>query len=375
MDSPALHLRRRSLDDIAGEDRASPEARVHHASSLAPARIGLPALPIGAHFLERWPIRQEPLGVDWRAAHYDSLAPAVFTLRDALVHSSAGIVGVGGDAVEETLAHTLPERQGFRWSPAGVALDDLATDTLDGGYITVLAGAPRNYFHAVVEGVLRLSAVPPHVLQGARGVLYPADGICQEAMLRLMGLRDTLALVPVAPRQRMAVETLIFPVSVGGGAAYHPCVVPLLDRMSSHVRGQGAGLPRRVFLARGHLAFRPLLEEEAVAEALRPFGFVAVRAETMAVDDQIRLFRDAEAVVAPHGAGLTNLGFCHPGCVVLELQMDAYVNWCFRHFAALRGLRYDCVLGRAVGAWGGPHGLAWRISPQHVAAAVAQMLG
>ncbi len=167
-------------------------------------------------------------------------------------------------------------------------------------------------------------------------------------------------------------ESLIYPVSVGGGAAYHACILALFDRMSAHVHGQGAGLPRRFYLERGPHALRPLRDEDKVARALRPLGFVPVRPETLTVPDQIRLFRDAEAIVAPHGAGLTNLGFCRPGCQLLELQMDAYVNWCFRHLAALRGLNYDCVLGRATGQSANPHGLDWRISTQHVAGAAAQ---
>ncbi len=371
-----LHLRRRPLEHIAGDgDRLNPASRVHHATSLSSERVSLPPLHIGATFLELWPVRQEPRGSDWRAGHYDSLGPAVFVLGDALVHSSAGIIGIGGDVIEETLAHTAPDHQGFAWSEDGIVLAESGVTSLSGSYITVLAGAPANYFHAVVEGVLRLASVPPHLLHGARGVLYPADGVCQEAMLRLMGLPEHLVLRPVAAHERLRVERLVYPVSVGGNGAYHSCVAALFDRMSAHVPGPGSGLPRRFYLERGPHALRRLLGEAELAQALRPLGFVPVRPERMTLEDQIRLFRDAEAIVAPHGAGLTNLGFCRPGCQVLELQMDAYVNWCFRHLAALRGLPYDCVLGRATGAWTGNHALTWNVPAQHVVAAARHMLG
>ena len=112
--------------------------------------------------------------------------------------------------------------------------------------------------------------------------------------------------------------------------------------------------------------------------ALVPMGFEPVRLEELSLFDQIRLFRQAEAIVAPHGSALTNLGFCRPGCLVIELLMDAYVDWSYRNLAALMRLRYDCVLGRARRPWPdlsvGFHATPWDISVQHVVAAVAHSL-
>ena len=107
-------------------------------------------------------------------------------------------------------------------------------------------------------------------------------------------------------------------------------------------------------------------------------GFEAVRPETMSLSDQIMLFRQAEAIVAPHGSALTNLGFARPGCLVVELLMDAFVDWSFRNLAALMKLRYDCVLGRARRPWPDLniqfHQTPWDISVNHVVAAVAHSL-
>ena len=77
---------------------------------------------------------------------------------------------------------------------------------------------------------------------------------------------------------------------------------------------------------------RPLVNEDEVVDALARLGFTPIKPETLSFADQVRLFRGAEAIVAPHGAELTNLGFCRPGCVVLELLMDSYANWCFSPF-------------------------------------------
>jgi capsular polysaccharide biosynthesis protein len=123
---------------------------------------------------------------------------------------------------------------------------------------------------------------------------------------------------------------------------------------------------------------RPLLNEDEVIAKLAFLGFVPVKPETFTPADQLRLFRGAEAIVAPHGAGLTNIGYCRPGTILLELFMDAYVNWCFRRLAALKTLRYDCVLGRSIDSLSAdtnnPHRLRWQISPDHVAGAIGYLL-
>jgi hypothetical protein len=76
---------------------------------------------------------------------------------------------------------------------------------------------------------------------------------------------------------------------------------------------------RRLLVLRGHQAKRPLLNEEALAEALAARGYEPVRLETLTVAEQAQRFAAAEVVVAQHGAGLTNVAFCRPGTTVIEL--------------------------------------------------------
>jgi hypothetical protein len=349
---------------------------VHHATSLPPVRVDLPPLQAGAAFLERWAVREVPAVPGWRAEHYDSVAPATFVLRDALVHSSAGLIALGQDIVAETLGHILPHRHRYRVAEGGIVLQTGEARRLAGTHISVLAGAGETYFHAMVEGVMRLAMVPPYLLGEAAGVLHSAGVPVGRAALGLMGLPPGVALRAVADGETLLVERLVLPLSTHGMFLYHPCLTALFDRMSAAVPGPES-LPVRIYLDRRGSALRRLVNEDEVVDALRPMGFVPVRPEALSLADQVRLFRGARAIVAPHGSGLTNLGFCRPGCAVLELHMDAYVHWCFRNLAAVRGLAYDCVLGRAVGDWGEVsstvHAARWVVSVQHVMAAASAM--
>ena len=65
------------------------------------------------------------------------------------------------------------------------------------------------------------------------------------------------------------------------------------------------------------------------------------------VDDTLRLFSRAYLVVAPHGAGESNLIFSQPGTILIEgLCYDSRekLNWCYKNMVALLGHRYCGLL-------------------------------
>jgi hypothetical protein len=373
---PETVLRHRPIEALGAAGLLGPGCPVQHAHSMAPARIRVPPLAAGRMFLEQWQSRELPDQGVWRQPYYDSVAPPIFVLHDVLVHSSAGILAVGDTVITDTLAHTRPETHFYRTLAKGIAIRRAPMRHFSGVHISTLAAGEDNYYHSVLLGLARLAAVPDNYLAAACGLLVPRGGARQRELLALMDLMPSMAVHDIGRDETVRVETLILPLSVSGDSAYHSCVASFFRGISANVPPASTRLPRRIYIDRRGAGVRPLVNEDALVAALARLGFVPVRPELLSIPDQIRLFRGAEAVVAPHGAGLTNLGFCRPGCVVLELLMDAYVNWCFRHLAAVMQLNYDCVLGRARGPWGeldlAFHRTPWEISVTHVVAAIAQ---
>ena len=74
-------------------------------------------------------------------------------------------------------------------------------------------------------------------------------------------------------------------------------------------------------MSRKGASSRHVLNEDKVIEVLREFGFSSYCLEAMSFCDQVRLFHDAEIVVAPHGAGLANMLFS-PRTQVVELKSE-----------------------------------------------------
>jgi capsular polysaccharide biosynthesis protein len=58
----------------------------------------------------------------------------------------------------------------------------------------------------------------------------------------------------------------------------------------------------------------------------------------MSVADQISLFADAEVIVGPTGAGLTNAVFAAPGSKVVEIQPENFASFWVPAFSRLIGL-------------------------------------
>lgn len=54
------------------------------------------------------------------------------------------------------------------------------------------------------------------------------------------------------------------------------------------------------------------------------------------------LFANAKIVIAPHGAGLTNLIFCKPGTKVLEI-FQSHEDDTYCYLAQVLGLDYHCL--------------------------------
>jgi capsular polysaccharide biosynthesis protein len=80
-------------------------------------------------------------------------------------------------------------------------------------------------------------------------------------------------------------------------------------------------------------------------EKLRLLGFQCIDLEGLGLLEQAEIFSRADCVIAPHGAGLTNILFCRPGTIVVDIFAPTYVNACYWVMANELGLAYSYLLG------------------------------
>lgn len=111
------------------------------------------------------------------------------------------------------------------------------------------------------------------------------------------------------------------------------------------------GPHRRIYVGRGRCPHtRMVRNEEGLLNMLSHHGVTPVDPGRMSVREQVRLFAEAELVIAAHGAALTNLVFCSPGTRIVELFAPDYVNVCFWALSTqVGGLDYRYLVGDGPG--------------------------
>ncbi len=95
----------------------------------------------------------------------------------------------------------------------------------------------------------------------------------------------------------------------------------------------------RIFVSRRKAIARRIVNEEQLVDCLEPLGFKTYVLEEMSFSDQVRLFSQADTIVAPHGAGLANMIFSPVETKVFEIFGREYINPCF--YTLANGLNFN----------------------------------
>jgi capsular polysaccharide biosynthesis protein len=106
--------------------------------------------------------------------------------------------------------------------------------------------------------------------------------------------------------------------------------------------------PRCVLISRRKAKTRRIVNEEEIAACLAPLQPTIVDLEDLTVAQQIGLFAEAKWIIAPHGAGLTNMIFAQKDCQIIELFGSEKINDCYRYLAEVVGCAHTFLLGENV---------------------------
>jgi len=115
--------------------------------------------------------------------------------------------------------------------------------------------------------------------------------------------------------------------------------------------GGAASSGDKVYVSRQGVT-RSFDNEAEIASFLRESGFQVCAPEKLSFEAQIELFRNAAVIVAPHGAGLSNLLWCRPGTRVLEIFSARHFNDCYARLSSQLKLPYAPLWSRETKGWG-----------------------
>ena len=216
------------------------------------------------------------------------------------------------------------------------------------GHSFVLRSASNNYYHTLVDNLPRLLALhQPRLADVPIQVLVPSDlqPVERYFLDRLLPPHVRVGVVDGGPLFRL--ESLIQPTFLSRQMSgflprgwldfFLPRVLPNRPR-NRH---------RRIYVTRrASRVGRRILNEAELLSVLARHGVESHALESMSIEAQIELFYDAELVVAPHGAGLTNLLFAERANVI-ELHPAPKIMPHYFFLSRALGHRYGYVCGDA----------------------------
>jgi capsular polysaccharide biosynthesis protein len=200
-----------------------------------------------------------------------------------------------------------------------------------------------NYYHFLTDvlprlELLRRAGVEPDAYVVNRSTRFQRD------LLDHLGLTADRCL-GAEKYPHLRADVLVVPSLPDDDLRTPPFIVPWLR--AQFLPNDARPPHRRLYVTRGDQRHTRRVENEAeLLTALGPLGFDVIDPGALSPAEQVRAFAEAEYIVGPHGAGLTNLAFASPGAAVVELFADDYVNECFWALAStVEGLRYRYLVG------------------------------
>ncbi len=119
----------------------------------------------------------------------------------------------------------------------------------------------------------------------------------------------------------------------------------LTKAFSPHLQKE-KGFPKQFYLSRGDANKRRVLNEEELIKLLKKYGFECVTLTRHSFKEQMNFFYNADAIVAPHGAGLSHLAFAERGTKLLELFAPTRVMPCYWQLANVVGVEYHYLFSQ-----------------------------
>lgn len=322
------------------------------ADARAPLSPGIGELITEPGLAERWRGYDRQYRAEARISRF-----WLADLADATVYPPFGIVAAGGRLVRDTVRHSrmlasiFPGGDGAAFQQAMGTPEMMLTGAtpkvarrVPGHSFLLGFGVFENYFNWTLRYASRIAMFQQ----------MPADCRLAVPAPSKRYVADTLEFMGVAPER---VDHLDAPLQFERLTLMSPFAIgryELSPLMTQTLRGHPAlaalprGPRRRLYIPRHNVGMRRVLNENAVEATMKQLGFEVFDNAQHSVRDQARAFRDADFIVAPHGAGLANIVYCDPGTPVIEVVPEGYDQGVtsYRSLADLFDLHYAQLFAR-----------------------------
>jgi capsular polysaccharide biosynthesis protein len=212
----------------------------------------------------------------------------------------------------------------------------------DQTFAVLSTAGSSQYYHWLLDALPRLKILREILLDDFEGI----DKFIVSKGLPV--INETLELMHLPSEKLYVCNTR---THVQASRLIIPSIPPAVEWKYNFLRNEflkpdlGENSIQRIYISRSKAKYRQIKNEKEVLKLLFEFGFVPMCLEDYSFKDQISIFSNAEIVVAPHGAGLTNIVWCRKGTKILEIFSPNYVNPCYWEITSQLGIDYFYLLG------------------------------
>ena len=207
----------------------------------------------------------------------------------------------------------------------------------------------KGYFHWTLDDLTRLEALQQfrkHTNTPVQLLMVPPVRVWQLDSLRAMGFGEEDLVIWDGGKAR--VEKLY----VTPGRRADKDAIEWLRRHAAEYAGcrEETAASKRIYISRADADERQVVNEQEFFSSLEARGFELFRLSELDYRAQVRLFWEADFVVGPHGAGLTNLVYSRPGATLIELSPSREIRGHFQRLCDDLGLAYERTLCQTIGS-------------------------
>ena len=118
----------------------------------------------------------------------------------------------------------------------------------------------------------------------------------------------------------------------------------LRDDISKKVKSKKKSY-KRIFIDRSDSLqnHSKLINNNEVIKYLKSKRYKSLRLTELNLKDQISIFKNCNTIIAPHGAGLTNIAFCKKNTKVIEIIPQDNKNFLFKRISKINKLKYKSI--------------------------------
>jgi len=283
----------------------------------------------------------------------EAMAVAMVDTHREVLSRPQSLVLIEGARIRETLGLVeLPDRrvllEGNWWLPS---LQEHPTykkrigfkrHRIRGDVYSLLAMWSTSYYHWFHDVLPRLEAAFPHLPRGTRFLINDRPASWQLDTLAAYGIQgEHLEIQPKDARTQ--IERLWFATPAGQtGFGSHGLLKKVSKRLRSHFITPTEESPCGLYVSRSQSRCRRVVNEGELLAEMTTHQFQKLHCEDFTIQEQIALFWNARWVLAPHGAGLTNIMFCRPSTPVGEIHYaETVYNDHYWMLAQQFGLRHS----------------------------------